>query len=337
MTALRTRLGALLFDVPRYVASMAGLRRWIHMRNRREATSFDGRGVQCRWEFTSDLHIAKVFPAAGARLMAKAFRQWPIVHADAPLPAPGVEAPLVTFVIGHRGLARLPHLLATLRSIAGQRGVPIECVVVEQSVRPEIESQLPAWVRYVHTPVPAADYDYNRAWTLNAGAAAARGELLVLHDNDMLVPARYAAELHARMRDGFSFLDLKRFTFYLSEEETRRFFTTGVLRTDVPTTIVQNPRGGSIAAAREAFLAIGGYDESFLGWGGEDNEFWERAEVGGRVYPYGYLPFVHLFHEAQKGKLQGAAAMAVQRYYELREIPPEERIRRLRTRMRDER
>jgi hypothetical protein len=53
--------------------------------------------------------------------------------------------------------------------------------------------------------------------------------------------------------------------------------------------------------------------------------------VGGRVDPYGYLPFVHLFHEAQKGKLQGAAATAVRRYYELREIPPEERIRRLTT------
>ncbi len=61
--------------------------------------------------------------------------------------------------------------------------------------------------------------------------------------------------------------------------------------------------GGSIALSRDAFHAIGGYDESFVGWGGEDNEFWERAQTR-RVWPYGYLPFVHLWHAPQPEKLQ---------------------------------
>jgi len=326
LAGLRQILGAMLYDVPRYAAAMAGASRWIHMRNRRERTRFDGRGVRCEWEFTSDLHIARVFPSAGIRLSGKAFRQWPIAFAGAPAVA---ETPLVTFVIGHRGLERLPHLLATLRSIAGQADIAIECVVVEQSVQREIEAALPSWVRYVHTPPPDAGYDYNRAWTLNAGARAARGELLVLHDNDMLVPHRYAAELYARAREGWEFLDLKRFTFYLPEDATQRFFDSATLRTDVPSTIVQNPRGGSIAALRSAFFGIGGFDESFVGWGAEDNEFWERAEVGARVYAYGYLPFVHLFHPPQKGKLQGRDAPAMRRLVELSALPAEERIRRL--------
>ncbi len=198
---------------------------------------------------------AKVFPQAGMRLMEKAFEQWPISSVDTP---PSLDQPAVTFVIGHRGLARLPHLLATLRSIAGQTDVPVECVVVEQAVEREVESRLPAWVRYIHTPPPSRDYDYNRSWTLNAGARAARGELVVLHDNDMLVPRGYAAELHARMREGFDFLDLKRFTFYLPEETTRRFFESGELSTNVPSTVVQNLRGASIAASRRAYFAIGG-------------------------------------------------------------------------------
>jgi len=326
MNTLRSRLGALAYDVPRFLRSMARKGGWIHMRNRGERTAFDGRGVQCHWQFTSDLHVAKVFPRAGEGLMKRAFAEWPVASVDAPA---STEQPLVTFIIGHRGLARLPHLLATLRTIAGQTDVPIECVVVEQALEREVESKLPPWVRYLHTPPPSHDDDYNRSWTLNAGARAARGELVVLHDNDMLVPRRYAAELHARMREGFDFLDLKRFTFYLPEETTQRFFASGVLRTNVASTVVQNLRGASIAASRRAYFAIGGFDESFVGWGGEDNEFWERAEVGGRVYTYGFLPFVHLFHAPQKGKLLGSEAPAVRRYHELSAVAPEERIRRL--------
>jgi hypothetical protein len=93
---------------------------------------------------------------------------------------------------------------------------------------------------------------------------------------------------------------------------------------------VQNALGGTLGATRTAYVVIGGFDASFVGWGGEDNEFRERADVGGRVYAYGYLPFVHLFHPPQPGKLQPHASPSVRRYEELRGIAPAERIRRLR-------
>jgi hypothetical protein len=318
---LRQRVGALIYDWPRFLRVP-----WLRMHNRRERVTHDARGVRCEWQYTSDLHIAKVFPSTGVRLMRRAFADWPIELRDAPLVS---RSPAVTFVIGHRGLARLPHLLATLRSIAGQRHVGVECIVVEQSARPEIASALPSWVRYVHTPIPVPDYEYNRAWTLNVGARLAQGELLVLHDNDMLCPARYAAEALERKREGWDFMEVKRFTFYLSEEDTRTVFETGAVRTDLWSTIVQNLQGASIAAARDAYADIGGFDESFVGWGGEDNEFWERALERGRVYAFGYLPFIHLWHAPQPGKAAGTAAPAVQRYRELSRIPPAERMARL--------
>lgn len=302
---------------------------WVAMRNRSERITLDGRGARCEWVYGSDLHIANVFPSAAVRLMARAFQDWPIELRDEPRSS---ETPRVSFVIGHRGTARLPHLLATLRSIAGQRDVAVECVVVEQSASREIEGALPAWVRYVHTPVEAG-YDYNRSWTLNEGARAARGEVLILHDNDMICPAAYAAETLARAREGWHFQQLKRFIFYLDESQTADVFATGRLRTDVPSTIVQNLHGASIAVMRDAYFAIGGFDESFVGWGGEDNEFWDRAETTGRVYGFGYLPFMHLWHAPQQGKLMGSAAPAVRRWNELKDIPAEERVRRLRERL----
>lgn len=297
------------------------------MRNRAEHTATDGRGIRCDWEFSSDLHIADVFPSTAARLMRLAFEQWPVALAEEPSDRP--EVPQVSFILGHRGLDRLPHLLLTLRSIAGQAGAPIEAVVVEQSFQREVEDLLPRWVRYVHTPTPSPDYEYNRAWTFNAGARAARGTILVFHDNDMLVPAQYAAELMARARERWEFLDLKRFVFYLDERATRRVFDGNALPVGAPPRIAQNLRGGSVAVVRDAYFAVGGFDEEFIGWGGEDNEFWERASVRGEVNQFGYLPFLHLWHAPQKGKLLGGNAPGVSRYYELRNVPPEERIRRL--------
>jgi hypothetical protein len=322
---LRRTAGALLYDWPSFERRLQTS--WPRIHNRHEAIDVRDGGVRCEWQFTSDLHLPKIFPGTGRRLMRRAFSDWPVAFRDAPS---GDTPPLVTFVIGHRGVGRWPHLRQTLRSIAGQEGVGVECVVVEQSGKREIAEMLPPWVRYVHTPLPRPDFDYARSWTLNVGAREARGEVLILHDNDMLVPGRYAEEVLRRVREGWDFLDLKRFTFYLPQEETDRVFASGELRSDVPSTIVQNLQGASIAARRESYLAIGGFDESFVGWGGEDVEFWERAAVGGRVWGWGYLPFVHLFHGAQKEKLRGNEAAGIRRWRDVTVIPPRERIERLR-------
>ncbi|HXH40006.1 MAG TPA: galactosyltransferase-related protein, partial [Thermoanaerobaculia bacterium] len=92
--------------------------------------------------------------------------------------------------------------------------------------------------------------------------------------------------------------------------------------------VIQNLHGGSVAITRGAYAAIGGFDEDFVGWGGEDNDFWERAETL-RATRFGYLPIVHLWHAPQPEKLQAADAPGVQRYVELARVPVQERIARL--------
>lgn len=313
MPTLRHRLGALAYDWPRFVRAMSGRGRWTALHNRDERLTIDANsgGARCEWLFSSDLHIANVFPSTGRRLMAQAFAEWPVESAPEPRVA---GAPRVSFVIGHRGEARLPLLLATLASIAAQRDVPVECIVVEQSETPL--AQLPRWVRRVHTPIASDALPYNRSWAFNEGANVAQSQLLVLHDNDILVPAAYASELLKRRAEGHEFIDLKRFLFYLDERKRLE-------------RISQNLLGGSVAAARDAYFDIGGFDESFVGWGGEDNEFRERAETRG-VFAFGYLPFIHLWHAPQPEKPAAQTAGGAQRYAELARIPAEERIRALR-------
>ncbi len=221
------------------------------------------------------------------------------------LQAPG-RRPHVSFLIGHRGEERAPLLLATLRSIAAQEDVAFECIVVEQDIEPRVRDRLPSWVRYLHTPPPRPDMPYCRSWTFNAAAGKAWGQVLICHDSDILVPAGYAREVMSRVAEGYQAVQPTRFVFYLDCASTasicERRSLAGRLETEC---VVEGlGGGGSIAITRDAFERIGGFDEEFVGWGGEDVEFWDRCgEL--RVWRYGYLPLVHLWHAPAPKKASG--------------------------------
>lgn len=332
----RQYLGALLHDVPRTLVALrpwgarGGRAPWLYVRNRDERLNPhpDGLGVSCDWRWTSDLHAARVFPLLGRALLRRSLRDWPIGFANEPAEQAG--APEVAFLIGHRGLARLPLLRAVLCSLAAQEGARVECIVVEQSPQVEIAAALPPWVRHVHTPVPAT-LPYARAWAFNVAARAARAPLLVFHDGDILVPRGYARAALQRQRAGVEFVDLKRLLFELTAEQNatalagRPAQVRGALER-----VRQNARGGTLAADRAAFFEIGGFDEAFVGWGGEDNEFWERA-LTRRAEAFGLLPFVHLWHAAQPGK-QAPEAPTRALYEQLSQLSAHERCARLRQR-----
>jgi hypothetical protein len=324
--SFRQKAGALLLDLPRYFyallapAVLGG--GWTAYRNRHDriVRNPSGPGIRCDWSYSRDLHLCKVFPCTGERLMRRALRQWPVLEADSPRLSG--DHPEVSFIIGHRGLERLPLLLKTLRSIAAQVDVSFECVVIEQDHVPRVREHLPDWVRYEFQQTPAEDFPYARSWALNAVTHHARAPLLVFHDNDMLVPARYAAELIRQFLDGYEVINLKRFIFYLGSQSA---WPDAVTSMDA---IVENlEAGGSVAVARSAFDAIGGYDESFVGWGGEDVEFWERCRTR-KVWEYAYLPIVHLWHAPQPGKraVRGLGAETADLTEQRLKIPPAQRI-----------
>lgn len=284
----------------------------------------DGRGYRCNWQWTSDLHAPKVLPSLGSSLMSRALRDYPTTCAARP--EEHTDGTDVSFIIGHRGAERLPLLLATLRSIAAQTDCRIECIVVEQSIQPDASTSLPDWVKYVYTPVADSQVPYNRASAFNAGAMEASGRLLVLHDNDILVPNKYASEALGLFNKGYKVINLKRFIFYLGQEHTREFIHGRLRLTSVPPVqVMQNAEaGGSLAVCRRTYFELGGFDESFVGWGGEDNEFWDRAQTR-RVWPYAYLPMVHLWHPPQSEKLD-RQRRTTRLLDEKLSIPTEERI-----------
>ncbi|MDM8553603.1 galactosyltransferase-related protein [Desulfococcaceae bacterium HSG7] len=337
--SFKQKIGVLLFDWLKYEIKLNEIVKghsyhpaWIEICNRAECLEMapQNQGVRCLWKWTSELHAAKVFPSFGLRLMRRALHDWPIQFRNEPdLNSDNIE---ISFIIGHKGISRLPNLLSVLKTIAAQQDVAFECIVVEQSEQPEIKQHVPEWVRYIHTLPKYAAMPYSRSYAFNAGARIAKGTLLILHDNDMLIPYNYAAQLIEKHNQGYEVINLKRYIFYMNQGNSDKItsFSKIDLR-NAPETIIQNlEAGGSIAITKQAYFNIGGFDESFIGWGGEDNEFWERAQ-NCSVWPFTYLPLVHLWHTPQVGKVNNKNNN-IDLYQELSAIPIGQRIKELKSR-----
>lgn len=330
---LRERLGVWLKDRWRWERRLRSRSRsYLSLCNRTERLEAapDGSGQACRWAYTSRLHAPLIQPELGRRLLQRCLADAPI--RQRPDPLGGSSEPELSVLIGHRGLERLPLLLATLDSLAAQEEVQLECLVIEQDSEAKIAASLPGWVRHLHAPLPDASAPYNRSHTFNAGARQARGSVLLLHDNDMLVPSRYGSRILQRIAEGYAVVNPKRFIFYLQQEHSRQVVAGTAGFTDRPADfIVQNlEAGGSLAITAEAYAAIGGMDEAFSGWGGEDNEFWDRC-LTLPTWIWGYEPIVHLWHRSQPLK-QTTDNPNLRLAREAMAIPARERITALRRR-----
>lgn len=335
---IRELLGVLVLDFPRYARALSwNIARgdatgagWMMLRNRNEVllANPDGPGVRCDWEGTSDLHACQMLPAWGMSIMRRALAQWPIRRSTTP---PVTDGPQISVVIPHRGSERSALLIATLQSLFAQKGVAVECIVVEQGPTVELTS-LPAGVRHIHLPHPTDRDGWYKSWAYNVGVRAARASIVVCHDGDILVPEDYAAELLRIFAEReCEVVFAQRFLFYLSQSHTAAVLRGGGLAKHPPERVVQNWRGGTLAIRRDAFFRIGGFDESFEGWTGEDDEFYDRSLVlaGWR---YGYLPFVHLWHSPQPAKFTEQRIRNVEYTNMVLETPRERRVDLLRAR-----
>lgn len=310
---------------------MGRMRGYLELTNRMERVAIgpDGLGYVCLWPYTSKLDIAEVLPRVGKRVLQETLRDNKYVCSNSVNTKK--ETIEVSVIIGHRGLERLPHLQATLQSVAAQLETSIECIVVEQDITPKIKQNLPEWVHYIFQRSEDGGSGYNRSRAFNYGVRQARGKVVVLHDNDMLMPETYCKEVVCIAQKGYEAMNIKRFVHYLGRNDSEAvmmdFARIGSAR---PLEIVQNlEAGGSMAITKRGYEIVGGMDESFVGWGGEDNEFWDRCSSL-KKWSWGYLSLIHLWHRSQPLKETNDNPNII-RARQLSGISREKRIERLRT------
>lgn len=311
MVSLKQQLGCWLHERSRTelllrapaIARRSGLT-WLDLHNRWEQISEDAvtGGRVCHWRDSSPLTVAKFFPRVGARILHHCLRLWPVSF-EARENAMS-DKPEVSFVIGVRGTGRLPQFQATVDSLLAQEECPAEVIVVEQSWEKQFAEIIPAGARYIHTQATSSDMPFNRSWALNVGVREAKGRVVVLHDGDYVAPKFFAREVARKVSGEIQSARLPRYIFYFDQQtsagiQQRRTFD-GVTRLEK---IVQN-NPTPMALTRDAYLQIGGHDESFYGWGGEDLEFLDRARTL-RHAEGAFLPIFHMWHEEAPQRASG--------------------------------
>lgn len=292
---------------------------WTDLCNRHERLERVERGRRCPWPDSSCLTVARVFPEVGARLLARCLEEWPIGWSGGAGLSP---TPEVSVVLPVGGADRVAQMTAVVRCFLGQSFSGAELIVSEYGVASALEGLLPPGVRHVFTASSGAAFNKSRA--MNRGVEAARGPVVVLHDADVLVPRDYLSQVAGALAAGWDAVRPVRFLF-MADAAASEAVVAGRLPAALAE-IQQNTAGLSTAVRRTTYLALGGHDERFEGWGGEDTEFLDRLRTR-RLHPGAWLPAVHLWHAAAPGKRAGARN--ADQMKRILAVPVEERIRAL--------
>jgi len=315
----------------RVLAGLSGTT-WLDLRNRRQQIELDpvSSGRVCLWTGSSLLTATRIFPKVGARLLQKCLAEWPIQFANSSPGRPAGVEPRISFIMPvGGGSGRIPHFRLSIASLLAQVDCPLEIIVVEYSAQPCYGPETPKECVYHHLPADPQVDGYNKSAAMNAGVKLARADVVVLLDADMVVPQRLAAWLTERFdrHPELAAMRFARFIFNLDEADSRVMVPAGPLEVPQQIKFVNQNTPMPLAVRKSAYDELGGHDEAFVGWGGEDVEFLSRLRTlkcceGGRI------PIVHIWHPFAPQKANGHhnSDLLVQTLH----IAPEMRIAKLR-------
>lgn len=199
-----------------------------------------------------------------------------------------------TFVIGYRHKPdRLNNLKRVLDWINGFQGA--EIIIVEQDKHSKI-SHLNLKCKHIFTK---SNLPYNRSWAFNVAMKYSTSNIIVFADSDLIMdPNQFIQGLqmlqqYEMVNPYSSVLDLTAQESGLQLEDLVKISRPGRGENDNQKI---NLCGGISMFRKESVMKIAGWNEDFIGWGGEDDflaikvkNFLTFTELPGKCF--------HLYHE----------------------------------------
>jgi hypothetical protein len=216
---------------------------------------------------------------------------------------------IASYLITYRESAD-PARRANLDAVLGwlSRYPAFEVIVVEQDAAPRLEGPLPhprVRVVFAYNPGP-----FNKSWGLNVAFRHSQLPVLAFGDADVLA-GRALGDCLQYLSGTYQAIKPYRRLVELTPEESQR--VRGGDYDFVPQRPADAPgsredrgerlcyAGGLFLIQRHVHAAMGGWDERFRGWGGEDDALsyrLERARVP--ALELDARPAVHLHHERKR-------------------------------------
>lgn len=200
---------------------------------------------------------------------------------------------IFTYIIGYRHSPdRINNLKRVLDWLVRFNGV--EIILVEQDTTPKLNTQ-DLRCKYVFTK---SNLPYNRSWAFNVGIRYATTDRIFFGDSDLImnpddiIKSLSELDKYDAINPYSSVIDTLPQELGISNDELFKINRPGRGETDHQKV---NFSGGIVLFKKESILAIGGFPEEFIGWGGEDNALTNKIE---RFLKYKEMKAkcIHLWH-----------------------------------------
>lgn len=235
---------------------------------------------------------------------------------------------------------RLEHLRALCQCLIRQEVQPDELIISDdgssEKVIDYIGDLLPE-MKFKVKHIYQEDLGFRKARALNNAVRESEGEILIFCDQDLIFPENYIKNIRFELKDKKFLMsrpvsiteeEKDKVLKYLSKGEAYekileiipnkyQLYVNSTLKKDrlrrILNVLKLNKRGirlvgMSYVMYKKDYIAINGYDEKYIGWGYEDDDFGNRLYVHGvrgKEYTKGPIQ-LHLYHPFDPTKKHSA-------------------------------
>lgn len=213
-----------------------------------------------------------------------------------------------------------PEALAkVLSGVALQRRWPKEILIADDGSGKPTSSVIEQWKTQSRVPIQHVwhpDEGFRKTIILNKAIKAAQGEYVVFLDGDCVPHRRFIADHEIIAEKGFWVQGRRCFVksecvaaFDAAKTPVWRWLLTGRMSglfkaIRLPSPVIRRGTeqrgliGCNMGIWREDLVAVNGFDETYIGWGGEDSDIGSRLYHLGRPrkFVYGHAIVYHLNH-----------------------------------------